>query len=65
MSINDEPITSDNQFLKKAEHRRFLANLPIEEKLRRLVKLQGIAYAIGKSAGRTVRAPWGKQKPIL
>jgi hypothetical protein len=51
--------TSEEQFLKKASRRRELAKLPIEEKLKRLVKLQGVAYTIGRQAGRQTRRPWG------
>ena len=60
--MNENRLTIDNQdqFRKKAERRRELAALPIEEKLKRLVKLQCIAYSIGKQSGRPARAPWGR-----
>lgn len=52
-------LTVERQFQQKAEHRRELAQLPFEEKLKRLVKLQARAYVIGSQAGRKPYSPWG------
>jgi hypothetical protein len=47
---------------RKAELRRQLTNLPYEEKLRRIVKLQKRAYVLANSAGRKKARPWGSEK---
>ncbi len=59
--MSEDPfiLTTEGQFRHKAERRRELAKLPIEEKLKRLVKLQAIAYTIGQQVGRQPRKPWG------
>jgi hypothetical protein len=57
--MSDEHLISiDEQFERKAAQRRELARLPIEEKLRRLVRPQKRAYAIGLAAGRQPKKPW-------
>ncbi|MBA3993623.1 MAG: hypothetical protein C0469_08855 [Cyanobacteria bacterium DS2.3.42] len=62
MNSDEQKDFSGEQLRKKAERRRELANLPIEEKLKRLVKLQKVAYSVGMQAGRHPRKPWGTQK---
>ncbi|HEY9787852.1 MAG TPA: hypothetical protein V6D17_20865 [Candidatus Obscuribacterales bacterium] len=62
MSTDPFITSNDDQFRKKASRRRDLAKLPIEEKLRRLVKLQAVAYTIGQRAGRDCHPPWGKKE---
>ena len=57
--------TIEGQFRQKAEHRRCLAGLSFEEKLKRLVKLQAIAYTIGRQVGRKPRKPWGVKRLSL
>jgi hypothetical protein len=52
----------NSQFARKAELRRQLTNLPYEEKLRRIVKLQKRAYVLANSAGRKIARPWGSGK---
>lgn len=42
----------------KKAHRLRLARLPIEEKLKILVRMQRIAADIAKANGRPVREPW-------
>jgi len=63
MSADSLIITTKEQFRQKAERRRDLAKLPIEEKLKKLVKLQAIAFTIGRQAGREPRKPWGMRAP--
>lgn len=62
MNPNETNSAIDEQFLKKKERRRQLAQLPIEEKLKKLVKLQSMAYAVGRDRGRNARKPWGFTK---
>jgi len=38
-----------------------VAKLPIEERLKRLVKLQKVAYSVGFQVGRGKRRPWGER----
>ena len=59
MSTDSMPMSKEELFRRKALRRRDLAALPIEEKLKRVVKLQYMAAAIGKQAGRAYRIPWG------
>jgi len=40
------------------ERRLRLARLPIEEKIRILVRMQHVAAEIARSSGRPVRKPW-------
>jgi hypothetical protein len=40
------------------------AQLPIEEKLKKLVKLQSMAYAVGRDRDRNARKPWGFTKQV-
>lgn len=58
-------ISNQEQFRQKAERRRELARLPVEEKLKRLIKLQAIAYNVGRQAGRQPRHPWGNEAKRL
>lgn len=46
------------QYAKKAARRKAVALLPIEEKLRRLIKLQARTYATAIRNGRKARRPW-------
>lgn len=62
MNLDQQSLSNEEQFLKKLEHRRKLAKLPIEEKLKKLVKLQSLAYTIGTQQGRAPRKPWGLAK---
>ena len=63
-SIHLTPFTShapnghEELFAKKEERRRELAEMPIEEKLQAVVKLQQIATTIGRNVGRDTRKPW-------
>lgn len=59
MNSDEQKKLSAEQLRKKAERRRELAKLPIEEKLQRLVKLQKVAYSVGVQTGRRTRRPWG------
>lgn len=45
-------------FASKAERRRWLAALPVEEKYRRFLQLQRMASAIKRAAGKAAPAPW-------
>lgn len=45
-------------FASKARRRRWLAALPVEEKYRRFLQLQRMAYAIKRAAGKPAPAPW-------
>lgn len=58
--------TSDTAriFARKAARRRSQASLPIEQKLKRLVKLQEMAFLAAKKAGRPAKKPWGKRAVI-
>jgi len=42
----------------KRRHRKHLAALPIEEKLRIVVELQRLAAEIARGTGRPEREPW-------
>lgn len=64
MSADPLDTPNQDQFRKKAERRRALAKLSIEEKLKRLVQLQRVAYTIGLQSGRKPRKPWGTTKTI-
>lgn len=64
MIPNEMNSAIEEQFLKKKERRRQLAQLPIEEKLKKLVKLQSMAYAVGRDRGRNARKPWGFTKQL-
>lgn len=46
-------------FRAKAERRRQLAELPFDEKIEIVVKLQQIAYELTTASGRPARKPWG------
>jgi len=49
----------ENFFKAKSELRKKQANLPIEEKIKILVRLQRIAYEAAASKGRTLlKKPW-------
>ncbi len=58
MNTNNVPASQQEVFRQKALRRRDLAALPIEEKLVRLIRLQKIAYTIGRQVGREPRRPW-------
>jgi hypothetical protein len=58
MTALNNTHSMDEVFRKKAARRRVLASLPMEEKLRMLVKMQQRAYVIGCAAGREPRKPW-------
>lgn len=45
-------------FANKAERRRWLAALPVEEKYRRFLQLQRMASAIRRAAGKPSPTPW-------
>ena len=45
-------------FASKAERRRWLAALPVEEKYRRFLQLQRMASAIRRAAGKPSPTPW-------
>ncbi len=53
-----QQATLDRLFRGKEDHRRTLAALPIEDKVRIIVQLQEIAAEIARAAGRTPREPW-------
>ncbi len=53
-----QQATLDRLFCGKEDHRRKLAALPIEAKVRIIVQLQEIAAEIARSTGRTPREPW-------
>lgn len=58
MSINHKAVSKEELFVHKESRRRDLAALPIEEKIKILVKLQHMANAVGCQAGRDYRKPW-------
>lgn len=45
----------------KKQWRKEQAALPIEEKVKILIKLQHIAYQIAQQVGRPCRKPWGME----
>jgi hypothetical protein len=58
MNINPKVVSKEELFRGKESRRRDLAALPIEEKIKILIKLQHIASAVGRQAGREYRKPW-------
>jgi len=57
--MSTEKHTSEQKsFQSKAQRRRDLAALPIEEKLKVVIKLQGLVSSVGRQAGRAYRKPW-------
>ncbi len=62
MKIESKVVTTQ-ELLKGYETRRHeQANLPIEEKVAILIKLQTINAQIAKQKGRPVHEPWKTQK---
>jgi hypothetical protein len=58
MNMKHVPASQEEVYRQKAARRRELASLPIEEKLKRLVRLQQIAYTVARQVGRECRRPW-------
>lgn len=58
MSTPNRLVSTEELFAKKEARRRELAELPMEEKLQAVVKLQQIATTIGRNVGRETRKPW-------
>lgn len=58
MNMKYVPVSQESAYRQKAARRRELASLPIESKLKRLVKLQQVAYTIARQVGRESRRPW-------
>lgn len=48
----------EDQFKNDKKWRESRANLPIEEKIKILVRLQRIAFTLAKQNGRACREPW-------
>lgn len=61
VNADEKILFTGEQLRKKAERRKELAKLPFEEKLKRLVKLQKVAYSVSSQVGRKKRRPWGEQ----
>lgn len=57
MNTSPEDL-SEELFRKKEARRRQLADLPFEEKLKIVVKLQQIASSIRRSGGRETQKSW-------
>lgn len=59
MSESSNVFTPEELFARKEARRRALAiEMSFEEKLLAVVKLQQIAAAMGRSAGRDTKRPW-------
>ncbi len=58
MSDTRKLKSQEELFQAKAERRRDLAALPVEEKFEMLIKLQQMASAVAKQAGREYKKPW-------
>lgn len=63
MNSDDHYVSIDELFARKLERRRQLADLPIEEKVAIVVKLQQVAHRIAKQTGRPCREPWVLDEP--
>jgi hypothetical protein len=62
MSTNSMAVSKEELFRWKRSRRHDLANLPIEEKIKVLIKLQHIASKVGRQAGRNYGRPWDVQR---
>ncbi len=58
MNLKTPVEYNDAMFRAKAERRRQLAELPFDEKVEIVVKLQQIAYELTAASGRPARKPW-------
>jgi hypothetical protein len=63
MNIDPKLVSSEELFARKELRRRDLAALPIEEKIKMLVKLQHMANAVRHQSGRKYRKPWDVTLP--
>jgi hypothetical protein len=54
-------VSTEELFRWKRSRRHDLANLPIEEKIKILIKLQHIASKVGRQVGRNHGRPWDVQ----
>jgi hypothetical protein len=61
MNINPVLVSKEELFARKESHRFELAALPIEEKIRVLIKLQHMASKVKSQTGRGYRKPWDTQ----
>lgn len=58
MSTKFTVVSKEELFRRKESRRSRLATLPIEEKIKILIKLQHTASKVGSKAGRGYRKPW-------
>ncbi len=58
MTSDNEGTSIDQILQEKLSRRREIAQLPVEEKYRMLIKLQHMVAAIDVQAGRKPRRPW-------
>lgn len=58
MNNRKKPATRQELFDRKLSNRREVASMSVEEKIKRLVKLQRLNAEIAKAAGREFQKPW-------
>jgi hypothetical protein len=58
MSTNPRAVSKEELFRAKESRRRDLAALPIEEKIKILIKIQHLASSVARQTGRKYRKPW-------
>lgn len=58
--MSDEPIelVKNRLYQAKVERRHAVAQLPVEEKLKILIKLQHLQSDIARNEGRPYKRPW-------
>jgi hypothetical protein len=61
MNTNHTNVSKEELFAWKQSHRHDLAKLPIEEKIKVLIKLQHLASKVKTQSGRKYRNPWDVQ----
>ncbi len=58
MTSSDEIKSIEQIFQDKLSRRREIAQLPVEEKYRMLIKLQHMVASVDVQAGRERKRPW-------
>lgn len=65
MTADNEGTSIDQIFQEKLSRRREMAQLPVEEKYRMLIKLQSMVAAVDVQAGRERKRPWDEPYKAL
>ncbi|MBP7860919.1 hypothetical protein KA183_04495 [bacterium] len=65
MTSSDKVKSTEQIFQDKLSRRREIAQLPVEEKYRMLIKLQSMVAAVDVQAGRERKRPWDEPYKAL